>query len=345
MKIYRAAIAGLGFIGAGDQVSGDKLGQKVANLDGTHFSAYEKNARIDLISGSSRDSGRRIRFKDKCGARAYEDWQDMLRDEQIDIISVATYTPYHEEIVLASVEAGIKIIYCEKPIASTLSGAKRMFDKCAASGCSLIINHQRRFNSNYQFSQSLIESGKLGKITSITAEWSSGRLGNVGTHVIDAIFMLSSKQPKAVSGRLDSTKKPDCRGQEFDDPGAWGCIDLGEQTLVTVNAPAKSQAPFHIKINCEFGYLITGGLTAKYGYWNSEDQNLIDVQEHSTSMDNAVENIVNYLDGKEGLTYDPKEALYSLETIIGFHVSHNLDSKWIQLPLSGPDLEIFLNSG
>ena len=344
MKIYNAAIAGLGFIGAGDQVSGDKLGQNVLDLDGTHFFAYDKNLRINLVCGSSRDLGRRIRFRDKCGARVYEEWKDMLKDERIDIISVATYTPYHEEIVLASAEAGVKIIYCEKPIANTLASAKRMFEKCAASDCSLIINHQRRFNSNYQYAKSLIESGKLGKITSVTTEWASGRLGNVGTHVLDAIFMLSSKQPKAVSGTLDSTKKLDCRGEEFHDPGAWGCIDLGEQVLVSVNAPARSRVPFHIKINCELGYLTTGGVTAEYGYWDSKEKHVIDLQKRNTSMDNAVENIVNYLDGKEALIYG-SEALYSLEAIIGFYASYNTGSKWVQLPLSGPSLETFLNSG
>jgi hypothetical protein len=54
---YRAAIVGLGFIGGADQVSGDALGQRVADLDGTHLDALSRHPRLDLVAGSSRDPG------------------------------------------------------------------------------------------------------------------------------------------------------------------------------------------------------------------------------------------------------------------------------------------------
>ena len=75
---YRAGIVGLGFIGAGDQVSGDALGQRVRDLDGTHAAALSRCARIELVAGSSRDSGRRARFQARYGARTYRDWREML---------------------------------------------------------------------------------------------------------------------------------------------------------------------------------------------------------------------------------------------------------------------------
>src|SRR5262249_11877033 len=59
---YRAGIIGLGFIGAADQVSGDALGQRVCDLDGTHLAALSGHPRIELIAGSSRDEARRERF-------------------------------------------------------------------------------------------------------------------------------------------------------------------------------------------------------------------------------------------------------------------------------------------
>ena len=52
---YRAGIIGLGMIGGADQISGDALGQLVANMDGTHAVAYQDHARIDLVAGASRD--------------------------------------------------------------------------------------------------------------------------------------------------------------------------------------------------------------------------------------------------------------------------------------------------
>ena len=84
MSQYTAGIIGLGFIGAADQVSGDALGQKVENLDGTHAVAHQNHSRVDLIAGSSRDQGRRDRFESRTGARTYEQWSDLLAKESLD---------------------------------------------------------------------------------------------------------------------------------------------------------------------------------------------------------------------------------------------------------------------
>ena len=62
---YRGGIIGLGFIGGADQVSGDALGQRVADLDGTHLGAMLNHPRVELVAGSSRDAGRRERFAER----------------------------------------------------------------------------------------------------------------------------------------------------------------------------------------------------------------------------------------------------------------------------------------
>ena len=69
MAEYKAGIIGLGFIGAADQVSGDALGQQVADLDGTHLMALDNHPQVEVVAGSSRDEGRRQRFAARTGAR------------------------------------------------------------------------------------------------------------------------------------------------------------------------------------------------------------------------------------------------------------------------------------
>ena len=115
---YRAGIVGLGFIGAADQVSGDALGQKVEDLDGTHLDALVHHPRVELVAGSSRDQGRRERFVKRTDARVYHDWKEMLEREALDIVSVATYAPAHAEISISCAAHGVRAIYCEKPIAT-----------------------------------------------------------------------------------------------------------------------------------------------------------------------------------------------------------------------------------
>jgi len=84
MAEYKAGIIGLGFIGAADQVSGDALGQQVADLDGTHLMALDNHPQVEVVAGSSRDEGRRERFAARTGARAYAEWREFLADEELD---------------------------------------------------------------------------------------------------------------------------------------------------------------------------------------------------------------------------------------------------------------------
>ena len=160
---YRAAIIGLGFIGAADQTSGDALGQQVENLDGTHLGALSGNPRIQLVAGSSRDPGRRSRFEERNGVRTYADWREMIATEALDLVSVATYTPVHEEITVACARSGVRAIYCEKPLASRIPEGEQMLQACRESGSLLAINHNRRFHPNYRRLRDLVGRGRIGR--------------------------------------------------------------------------------------------------------------------------------------------------------------------------------------
>ncbi len=161
---YRVGIIGLGFIGAADQTSGDALGQRVENLDGTHLVALDGNPRIRLVAGSSRDEGRRARFAERTGIPAYPDWREMIEKEALDLVSVATYTPAHREITVACARRGVRAIYCEKPMASRIADGEQMLRTCRESGALLIINHNRRFNPNYRRLRDLVAEGWIGGV-------------------------------------------------------------------------------------------------------------------------------------------------------------------------------------
>ena len=341
---YNAAIIGLGFIGGGDQVSGDALGQRVEDLDGTHFSALSQHPRIELVAGSSRDEGRRQRFAERSGGcRTYSDWSELLDREQIDIASVATYAPQHAEVAIACARSGVKVIYCEKPVAQTLPDAEAMLEACAESGTLLVVNHNRRFTADFRLLRDRIAAGDLGDLTSISVQWPAGRLGNVGTHVFDAVRMASGRKVEAVSGTLDLAGKPDCRGPVFNDPGGWGLLRLEGGLVATVDAADYATIPMRLCINgtrsravCEFEEI-----AIEFASGRSERIS----PPQSSAMDVAVGEIVDWLDGRGAFPYDAQEAVDTLETIVAFHASHRRDAAWTALPLRGADREIVVNSG
>ena len=344
-KSYRAAVIGLGMIGGADQVSGDALGQRVENMDGTHTTAYQRHPRIQLVAGASRDAGRRQRFEARTGARTYPDWRDMIDAESIDIVSVATYAPTHAEITIACASRGIPVIYCEKPIATCLPDAERMLEACHQHKALLVINHQRRFNSNHRRLQRAIAEDELGEHLSANLQWPTGRLGNVGTHALDALLMLTQRRFQAVSATLDRSGKPDCRGSDFHDPGGWGTFRLERRLMATVHAPDYGRMPFQTEINGTGGRAIVKGpsVTMEYGdgridHWPAPTDGI-------SGMDRAVNEIVAYLDHETPFPYSAEEAVHTLEAIVGFHASHFRNAAWTDLPLSGNDRKIEVASG
>jgi predicted dehydrogenase len=342
---YRAGIIGLGFIGAADQVSGDALGQRVEDLDGTHWAALDGHPQVSVVAGSSRDEGRRERFVARTGARTYADWRELIAREELDIVSVATYTPVHEEQTIACVEAGIRAIYCEKPVAPRLPAGERMVEACAEAGALLVFNHQRRFTSNYRRLRDHIAEGGLGELISVNAQWGSGRLGNVGTHVFDAICMLTGRRVEAVSATLDTAGKPDCRGSDFADPGGWGTMRLEGGLMVTVDAADYSRTPWDIRINGSEGRVFAGGVNLDIEYWDGRSEHWSNEDQVGSGMDVAVGEIVAWLDEGKALDYAPEEGVHVLEAIAAFHASHARNSAWVDLPLMGADRQIEVRSG
>ncbi len=342
-KTYRAGIIGLGFIGGADQVSGDALGQQVPDLDGTHRYALENHPRVELVAGSSRDQGRRQRFAEATGARTWADWRELLEKEDLDIVSVATYAPTHAEITAACAQAGIRAVYCEKPVATTLPDAEAMTAACREAGTLLAVNHNRRYDPNHRRLQALIQAGGLGELTSVNMQWPAGRLGNVGTHMFDASYMLTGRRVEEVSATLDLAGKPDCRGAQFSDPGGWGIMRLEGGLMAVVDATDYGRQPPLTALNGSQGRALITGLDIKLEYWDGRSEHWPTSQEGS-SMDRAVGDIVDWLDGAP-FPYDAEEAVHTLEAIVAFHASHARQAAWTELPLQGGDRELVVNSG
>lgn len=345
MADYRAGIIGLGFIGAGDQVSGDALGQRVEDLDGTHASSLAGHPQIELVAGSSRDQGRRDRFAQRTGARTYADWRELLEREELDIVSVATYANVHAEPTVACAEAGVRAVLCEKPIAQSVPDAERMVAACADAGALLVINHQRRFTSSFRKARAHLANGGLGELTSINAQWPTGRLGGVGSHVFDAIYHVTGRRIEAVSATLDLAGKPDARGPQFADPGCWGTMRLEGGLMATVDATDYGMAPWDVRVNGAQGRAFVGSGDVRLEYWDGRSEHWTNDDQVGTGMDVAVREIVDWLDGESDFDYDPAETVQVLEAIAAFHASHAKNSAWVELPLTGADREIVVNSG
>ena len=142
----------------GDDVSGAAIGQATIGepvKNPVHSGGYASfPERVELVCGSSRNAGRRERFEARYpGVKSYADWKEMLDTEELDIVSVCTYTvdpdghDLHTEITLYCIQKGIRAVWCEKPAVASMSGAEAMLAAAEANGTLLVINHNRRWQN------------------------------------------------------------------------------------------------------------------------------------------------------------------------------------------------------
>ncbi len=80
------------------------------------------------------------RIGDKYGVPArYASAEEMLANERLDVVSVATPNKYHRELTLAALQAGCHVL-CEKPMAMNAAEAREMLAAAEAAGKRLMIN-------------------------------------------------------------------------------------------------------------------------------------------------------------------------------------------------------------
>lgn len=342
---YKAAIIGLGFIGGGDQESGDRIGQKVAGLDGYHRQALARHPQVSLAAGSDFNDDCCRRFVARTSLPVYADWQQMLDVEEPEIVSVAAWTPARVEIVVACANSGVRAIYCEKPIATSVNEANAMISACDDNGALLVINHNRRFNPSFRMAADRIAEGAIGELTSILMRWSGGRFACTGTHLIDAAIMLSGRRVRAVSGLLDLRHRDDCRGPQFYDPGGWGMMKMDGGVAAVIDAANYNAGPLQLLVEGTEGHAVSGGGDVTLQWHDGRREQLAIKDPSRTSMDRAVDEIVDWLDDGRPPGVHVADSLMAMEAIVGLHVSNQRNSALVQIPLQGEDREFRVVSG
>ena len=160
-----------------------------------HAKGYEEVARTTLVAGADPSRAQCRKFEGSFPQiKMYADHQEMLDTEKLDLVSVCTWPPLHEEGVVAAAGAGVKGIVCEKPMAVNLAQVDRMLGACDRNGVKLIVGHQRRFNKRYSQAKEALKRGEIGDLVEVRG-MCRGDLLSDGTHNIDLIRYFVDDEP------------------------------------------------------------------------------------------------------------------------------------------------------
>lgn len=227
------AIAGrrvrLGFVGGGlDSVIGN-----------THLMAHRLDGLSELAAGAmsinAETANASARAQLVPGDRSYSTWREMLdkeseRSDGIDAVVVITPPHLHAEISAAFLERGINVL-CEKPVAANALEAAALAATATRADAIFAVSHCYTGYPMVRQARAMVRSGVLGNIRIVDGEFASGDpgllrepddlskrhwhfqpgvmgkgaiLGEMGSHVHNAIEFVTGARVNAVSASLDT---------------------------------------------------------------------------------------------------------------------------------------------
>jgi len=91
------------------------------------------------------------------------DFQDLLRNPEIDAIAIATPVSTHFEFAMAALKAG-KHVWLEKPMTETSLQARKLVDEAAKRNLTLFVDHTFVYTGAVRKMGDVIKSGDLGRV-------------------------------------------------------------------------------------------------------------------------------------------------------------------------------------
>ena len=171
----------------------------------------------DIVESRAKEACEKFGSED---AKYYTDFNEMFKDESIDIVHVCTPNVVHEPVTVAAFEAG-KNVLCEKPMAHNTESAERMMEAWKKSGKKFTIGYQNRFRAEVQTLYKSCANNELGEIYFAKAHalrrravptWGvfpdksqqgGGPLIDIGTHALDITsWMMDNYEPVSVMGSV-----------------------------------------------------------------------------------------------------------------------------------------------
>ena len=169
---------------------------------------FELDAEIvkKAICGPVEDEAELAEAARKFGWESYvAGWESLVAREDLDMIDITAPSNLHKEVAIAAAESG-KHVFCEKPLALTVSDARDILAAVQKAGVKHQVGFNYRFAPAVRLAKKMIDEGKIGEVYHFRGNYlqdfiidpafplvwrldknvaGSGSHGDLGAHVID----------------------------------------------------------------------------------------------------------------------------------------------------------------
>lgn len=131
---------------------------------GQFLDAYATNPRAEVVALCDVRDEHRQELQGKYGvASGYADVAELLRRDDIDLVSIHAPDRLHAPFMLDALDAG-KHVFVEKPMATTVEDCLRMVERADAADTRVAVGHVLRTRPRYRIVKEMVDAGELGTI-------------------------------------------------------------------------------------------------------------------------------------------------------------------------------------
>lgn len=194
-----------------------------------HIPEYAANPHVELVAFCDPVKERAEQYAGQYGAKAYTDYETLLREIKPDAVSVCTPNALHAQVSIAAAKAGAHVLV-EKPMAATEEEALAMIEAAKKNGVYLMVGHNQRLMPHHMKAKQILNTGVLGKVLTFRTSfghpgpesWSvdgrdswffrkdeaiMGAMGDLGVHKSDLIRWLLDDEVADVAGFIGTLHK------------------------------------------------------------------------------------------------------------------------------------------
>ncbi|QCS44924.1 Gfo/Idh/MocA family protein [Natrinema versiforme] len=357
--IGTGGIAGMGILGMHDE---EAIGKE--KIRASHAGGYDEAAGVELVAVADVDEEKLDTFGEAweiSPERRYVGHEAMLEAEDLDVVSVCTPSFLHRDHVVDAAQSAADpdVVWCEKPIASSVTDAEEMIDICDDADVELLVNHSFRFTDKLRRLHDLMqEEDLLGEVHSVSSQFRMELLRN-STHLLDTLVYLLDARAERVSGYISGENEAvdslDA-DQDVDDAAGGGYALMADGTFATIDCtiPRDDSSMTLLFVGSE-GKLYMNNDDGEWRYWTLDDGEHVEEplpgiegawtweDDYESAFGNAADHVVELLDGEARNRSPGREAARSLEIIVGFYVSHYTGGD-VSVPLDRPLCDVTITS-
>lgn len=176
---------------------------------------WQKIPHAKIVGVADADTRGLKRAQDRLKVAAgYSDYRRLLQEQRPEFVAVAPrHADQHHDMVLASIAAGAKGLYVEKPFCRTPAEADQILAAAKKSGAKIAVAHRNRYHPALPIIDQLIAAGKIGRLLEIRGHGLGDRRGGgedlwvLGTHIFN-LFHYFAGTPQSCSATILRKGKP-----------------------------------------------------------------------------------------------------------------------------------------